>query len=255
MFDSGQQEVFSKLVTSVDNRDRRKIISRRLPISEYEKRYKEATVSPITVIRTEVYPPFRKVRCNWLVTPPGTARNRRLGEASRGPAQYSRLVTKLDFPFVDALHCPASLGGTARELWYAKNCVVRRDCLSPASGRRPYGHRASGRNQCRFVYDTVEGRTMRSARDDRFTLPYKTNTRQGRLVESSRSDLWQQAGLHLAPGLSWQTVFRHGETLDSSKELFRFSSRHCAWGLLHRRFRLGCSSTHCCKHCGNYFER
>ena len=34
----------------------------------------------------------------------------------------------------------------------------------------------------------VEGRTERSADNDRFTLQYKTNSRKGSLVESSRND-------------------------------------------------------------------
>lgn len=101
----------------------------------------------------------------------------------------------------------------------------------------------------------VEGRTARSADNDRFTLQYWTNSRKGSLMESNHSDLQQQAGLRLASGFSWQTMFRHSETFNSSRVLFRFSSRHCAWGLLHRRFRLGCSSTHCCRHYGNYFGR
>ena len=34
-----------------------------------------------------------------------------------------------------------------------------------------------------------EGRTVRSADNDRFTLQYKTNSRKGGIMESNRSDL------------------------------------------------------------------
>lgn len=51
----------------------------------------------------------------------------------------------------------------------------------------------------------VEGRTVRSADIDRFTFQYKTNSRKGSLVKSSRSNLQQQAGLRLASRFSWQT--------------------------------------------------
>ena len=74
----------------------------------------------------------------------------------------------------------------------------------------------------------VEGRTLRSADNDRFTLQYKTNSRKGSLMESNRGDLQQIAGFQLAPGFSWQTMFRHSETPISFRELCRFSSRHCA---------------------------
>ena len=67
-------------------------------------------------------------------------------EASHGSAQYSCLITKLDLQVVDVLHCPASPGRTARVSCYAKNRVVCRGCLSPATVRWLHAHRSSRRN-------------------------------------------------------------------------------------------------------------
>ena len=90
------------------------------------------------------------------------------------------------------------------------------------SSKRPWGSHLTGA----IFLVMVEGRTLRPADNDRFTLQYKTNSRKG----SPKT----VAICSNKPDSSLRPVFRGRQcsgtvrTPNSFRELFRFSSRHCA---------------------------
>ena len=167
------------------------------------------------------------------------------------------------------------LARAVRVMCYAKNRAVCRGCLTPATGGN--GDESTGAillvvfinktkisssfyplkaNASSFTTQgLVEGRT--ASPPTTTDSPFSTRPIQEKAALRSPTVTIRRNKLdfRLRPVFLDRQHFRTVRFFNSLGCFFRFSNRHCAWGQLHRRFQLGCSSTHCCRHCGNYSGR
>ena len=96
---------------------------------------------------------------------------------------------------------------------------------------------------CDFFHNMGPGDSRRADREVRRQRPIHLSVH----VQLTKGGFWNPAAVLCSnkPDFLIETPIR---------ELFHSSSRHCAWRRLHRRFRLGCSSAPCYRHCENYSE-
>ncbi len=144
-----------------------------------------------------------------------------------------------------------SLGEFHKRHWdYLSFPSLNRDwCIHPTKPWRGMKTRSQQRP------GTVEGRTERSADNDQFILSVQRPTHiKAALRNPTVAVCRNKPDSSVRPAVSGGKISGTVRIEFAFRGLFRFSSRHYAWRQLHRRSRLGCSSTHCCRHYGNCFE-